>query len=76
MKDKILAVCRERGDTWADTVQARLLNVHDLHAADAVYHRLCSCTGSQLLYMYYGPVTSYIMTLVHGLDHSQTPCVI
>ena len=42
MKDTILAVCRERSDLWADTVKARLLNVHDLHAADAVYHRVCS----------------------------------
>ena len=37
MKDTILAVCHERGDTWADAVQARLLNVHDLHVAYAVY---------------------------------------
>lgn len=41
-RDTILAVCRERGDDWADTVQARILHVHDLHAADAVYHRSCS----------------------------------
>ena len=26
----------------ADTVQERILHVHDLHAADAVYHRVCS----------------------------------
>ena len=32
MKDTILAVCRERGDTLADNVQSRLLNVHNLHA--------------------------------------------
>ena len=42
MRDTILAVCRERGDAWAVDVQARLLNVHDLHSADAVYHRVCS----------------------------------
>ena len=41
-RDTILAVCRERGDAWADAVQARMLHVHDLHAADAVYHRVCS----------------------------------
>jgi len=28
MKDKILAICRDRGDAWADTVQSRLLHVH------------------------------------------------
>ena len=36
LKEKILAVCRQRGDSWGATVQARLLPVHDLHAADAV----------------------------------------
>ena len=40
--EKILAVCHQRGDSWAVTVQARILPVHDLHAADAVYHHICS----------------------------------
>ena len=40
MKDTVLTLCRERGDAWA--IQARLLHVHDLHAADAVYHKVCS----------------------------------
>ena len=35
-------MCRERGDAWAGAVQARMLHVHDLHAADAVYHRVYS----------------------------------
>ena len=35
LKEKILAVCRQRGDYWGATVQARLLPVHDLHAVDA-----------------------------------------
>ena len=42
VRDTILAVCHERGDAWADAVLARILHVHDLHAADAVYHRVCS----------------------------------
>ena len=42
MIEKILAVCHQRGDSWAVTVQARILPVHDLHAADAVYHHICS----------------------------------
>ena len=42
VRDNILAVCHERGDAWAVDVQARLLHVHDLHAADAVYHKVCS----------------------------------
>ena len=32
-------------------MQARILHVHDLHAADAVYHRVCSvnfCTMKQV----------------------------
>ena len=42
MRATILAVCHDRGDDWANAVQARVLQVHDLHAADAVYHRVCS----------------------------------
>ena len=42
VRDTILAACHERGDAWADAVQARILHVHDLHAADAVYHQVCS----------------------------------
>ena len=41
-RDTVLAVCQERGDDWANAVQVRILHVHDLHAADAVYHRVCS----------------------------------
>ena len=50
-RDAILAVCRERGDAWGDAVQARMLHVHDLHATDAVYHRVCSanfCTMKEI----------------------------
>ena len=35
-------MCYERGDTWADTVQARLLNIDDVQRADAVYQRVCT----------------------------------
>ena len=45
-RDIILAVCRERGDARAGAVQARMLHVHDLHAADAVYHRVCSSNSA------------------------------
>ena len=41
-KDTILRICSERKDEWSETVRARLLNVHDLPAADAVYHQTCS----------------------------------
>lgn len=41
-KDTVLISCDERGDAWAATVKARVLHVHDLHAADAVYHQVCS----------------------------------
>jgi len=42
LKDTLLAICRERADVWSDAVKARILHVHDLHAADAVYHQTCS----------------------------------
>ena len=29
-RDTVLAVCQERGDDWANAVQARILQVHDL----------------------------------------------
>ena len=38
-KDMILRICSERKDEWSEKVRARLLNVHDLPAADAVYQR-------------------------------------
>ena len=41
LKNTILAVCRERKDAWANGVQARISSAHDLHAADAVYHKSC-----------------------------------
>ena len=41
-KDTLLKSCNERGDAWAVIVKARVLHVHDLHAADAVYHQVCS----------------------------------
>lgn len=44
LKDTLLAICCERADVWSDAVKARILHVHDLHAADAVYHHTCSLT--------------------------------
>ena len=42
IKQTILKTCEERADSWSDVVKARILHVHDLHAADAVYHQTCS----------------------------------
>ncbi len=42
IKETIVKICQERADSWSDTVKARILHVHDLHAADAVYHQTCS----------------------------------
>ena len=42
IKETVLKICQERADSWSDTVKARILHVHDLHAADAVYHQICS----------------------------------
>ena len=55
MKDTILATCCERQDAWSDIVQARIMHVHDLPAADAVYHQTCSVnfrTGKQIPKMF------------------------
>ena len=44
-KDAILKNCSERNDgevEWSETIRARLMNVHDLPAADAVYHQNCN----------------------------------
>jgi hypothetical protein len=43
-KDTLLQKCTERDDDWATDVRARVLSVHDLHAADAIYHHAC-CTN-------------------------------
>ena len=39
---KIEEVCSQRKDDWADTIMHRLQSVHDLPAADALYHQTCS----------------------------------
>ena len=41
-KDTVLQTCSERGDAWAEEVQARISQVYDLPAADAMYHQACS----------------------------------
>ena len=38
----IEGICKERNDEWATEVFARIQFVHDLHAADTVYHQQCS----------------------------------
>ena len=51
MKDTILAICSERRDAWSDTVQARIMHIHDLPPADAMYHQTCIVnfrTGKQI----------------------------
>ena len=42
-KNAVLEIYSKRGnDSWAEIVRGRLLNVHDLPAADAIYHQACS----------------------------------
>ena len=41
-QEKVIDVCTQRNDDWANKVKARIDFVHDLHAADAVYHQACS----------------------------------
>lgn len=51
IKETVLKICQEQADSWSDVVKARILHVHDLHAADAIYHQTCSvnfCTKKQM----------------------------
>jgi len=46
-----LKACQEQADSWSDVVEAHILHVHDLHAADTVYHQACSvnfCTKKHI----------------------------
>ena len=55
MKDTIMATCSERRDAWSEVVQTRVMHVHDLPAADAMYHQKCSVnfrTGKQISKMF------------------------
>ena len=41
-QQSIEQICNERNDDWAVTVKGRIEFARDLHAADAVYHKVCS----------------------------------
>ena len=46
-----MQVCTERNDTLAHTIRGRIEFAQDLHAADAIYHQVCSIhfrTGKQV----------------------------
>ena len=54
-KDTTLKICSERNDAWSEAIRARLMNVHDLPAADAIYHQTCNVnfrTNRQLPQLY------------------------
>ncbi|KAH3896147.1 hypothetical protein DPMN_020320 [Dreissena polymorpha] len=42
LEPTILNTCLQRNDVWSDTVRARIEQVNDLPAADALYHQTCS----------------------------------
>ena len=42
VQSTILDICHKRNDEWGREVQGRIASVVDLHAADAVYHKVCS----------------------------------
>ena len=41
-RDTILGICQKRGDEGGNIAQARIMHVHDLPAADGVYHAVYS----------------------------------
>ena len=46
-----MQVCTERSDTWVHTIRGIIEFAQDVHAADAIYHQVCSInlrTGKQL----------------------------
>ena len=50
-QDSIAKLCKERSDEWSQIVLGRLEHAQDLHAADTVYHQMCSVnfrTGKQV----------------------------
>ncbi|XP_053375848.1 uncharacterized protein LOC128547355 [Mercenaria mercenaria] len=54
-------VCKQRNDEWGNDVLCRLEFVHDLRAAEARYHQVCSVnfrTGYQIPTPYKSPVNS------------------
>ena len=41
-QDNIMQQCKRMNSKWSEKVMARIRSVHDLPAADAVYHQICS----------------------------------
>ena len=41
-QNSIKQICASRNDSWSETVLGRIECVNDLHAADAVYHLICT----------------------------------
>lgn len=47
----LIDICNTRSDKWCDNVKGRLAFINDLHAADAVYHKVCNAnfrSGKQI----------------------------
>ena len=42
LQDTVKSCCIQRQDEWAAAVKSRILSVHDLPAAEAIYHKVCS----------------------------------
>ena len=41
-QSEIIRTCEKRKDDWSNLVAGRIAFAHDLHAADAIYHQICS----------------------------------
>jgi hypothetical protein len=69
----VMQSCNERKDSWSDMVKARIEYAQDLHAADAVYHSVCSAnfrTGKQIPKQF---LTDVIALQNKRLKYGRTP---
>ncbi len=77
----VIHACTQRNDEWGHKVKARIKFVHDLHAADAIYHKICSVNFQTLKqipkkYISYDDTSPKYVKLSRPQDIDQTEAFI